>query len=575
MNSQSRRSWFCCRSQFANHRNCGRAFARSWGYVSLFWVVWMVGGFFHPIAVSAAAPPASTFTLDATSFASGKENGSAVFTLKLTGDAAAQDGALKLEDRMARDRPEVTLTFQEGTPNIGDKSRTWFVRTTIVGLPVNSSLPRFLVATYGGHTQTLQYTLSNKPNATFTWKVVPVTAVQRWNASDPLRLAISVGSVPATAVRLLPSDFVDAEGLKVLKRTFKLCLEGQASSAAACDSAVTLPANGTYNLSIRPIESDTIDPGEYKGNFTLISAEKPDGENFPSTLHVSEAKWQWIGAGLILLGIFLAWLVNVVLQRRNEENAALRPAALLAEQMTDLQSERRRIAGLTSLKLDNTEANLNDLLSKLSRSSLRAKGYIRNSFEFYVLGGTAQSTTYQQYLAELEKQVALLSLLIEVGFRQAAASRTPNPSADESRIIREAIREMDRWLLQGQSWPTKEDLSTNIKVRLANMNASLSAATGMQFDASAAAFSVGYSSERIAFETTVINFAGWVFFAVISFVTGCYLLVLSDPSFGQWKDLLFCFFWGFGLPTTADKLASISSPGIAKTFGVTLTKGAQ
>lgn len=529
--------------------------------------------------MSSAGPPTSTFSFDGTSTITlypGQENGSAVFVVILRGAAAALAGSLELQDRGARDRPEVTVNFDEGEPTVGDDSLTWFVTATVDGIPANTASPRFLTARFAGFTETLQYTLTNKPDVAFAWKVIPDADARRWDSFDPIRITVSVGSVPATAVRLVPSSFVDAEGLYVVPRVFRLCSGSETADEAACDGRpIGLAANETHTLYIRPVGTGAVWPGEYKGSFTLVAAEKPDGDSFAMTLHVSRWGWQLVGAGLIAVGLLLAWTVNIFLQRRNEQNLVLMPAALLVEQVANLHVEASRMAGFAGLSLGNAAAHLEDILNSLSKKSLMASGYIGSSIDFFGRpAGVAQpAKTYQQFLAEVDGRVALLSLLVEGGFRQAMLAWKSSQPVSERDIVLNALDDMDKMLPRGGSLPTRDSLAALLEVRLTAMRSALSAASGVQDDAGATA-RVGYSSERIAFETAAINIAGWVVFAALSFVVGCYVLIVSDPDFGQWKDLMLCLLWGFGLPVAGEKLATLSSPGVAKAFGVTLTRAA-
>lgn len=537
----------------------------------------MVGTLLILVSPSMAASPATTFTFEGAATVKlepGQDKGSDVLSLKLTGDAAVRGGTLTLQDHAARDRPAVTLAFEPGDPNVRDGSLAWFVKATVAGLPANSTISRLLSASYAGVTQTLQYTITNKSEIAFSWKLAPVKEARRWNAGDPLRFAVSVGPVPATAVRLLPSAFADAEGLNVLPRILQLCVDAK----AACDGrAITLGANETHFLSIRAAGTDSVEPGEYKGSVTLIAAEKPDGESFPIVLSVSDLKLQMLGAALIALGLGLAWLVNVVLQRRNEQNMVLMPAALLMEHVGEIRSERARIAALTSAPLTGVGAYLTDLNGSLSQASLRSRGYLGDLLTFFNrTAGTVPATqTYQQFLAEAESRVASLSLLFDVGVREAAAAWDTNLSKAERDIVLEAIADMDAMLPQPPAPPlARDDLASRLRARLVAMRGALNAARGVADDTAHDAARVGYNSERIAFETAAINLTGWAVFALLSFVVGCYVLIASNPAFGQWKDLLVCLLWGFGLPAAGEKLSTLSNPTIAKSFGVTLTRGA-
>ena len=80
------------------------------------------------------------------------------------------------------------------------------------------------------------------------------------------------------------------------------------------------------------------------------------------------------------------------------------------------------------------------------------------------------------------------------------------------------------------------------------------------------------SSERILARIEATNFAGWVTYLILVSLGGVAILVLREPGFGTWLDFVYCVFWGFGLPTTLDKLQQITPSGVASTIAVSLPK---
>ena len=65
---------------------------------------------------------------------------------------------------------------------------------------------------------------------------------------------------------------------------------------------------------------------------------------------------------------------------------------------------------------------------------------------------------------------------------------------------------------------------------------------------------------------------GWLIWGILTWLAGLAVLILPNPGFGTLLDLVFCAFWGFGLPAGIDKLQQLGPGGIATTIGVTLPK---
>jgi hypothetical protein len=54
----------------------------------------------------------------------------------------------------------------------------------------------------------------------------------------------------------------------------------------------------------------------------------------------------------------------------------------------------------------------------------------------------------------------------------------------------------------------------------------------------------------------------------LTFLGGVAVLILTNPGFGTMLELIFCFFWGFGLPTGIEKLQQIGPGGMATIIGM-------
>jgi hypothetical protein len=517
-----------------------------------------------------AAAEASAFSIDtaALSIKPDDPGKSAVFSLTLTGDMAKFDHELAVKDGGPQS-PDVNVEFKPSPPNIRGNSRTWIVEAKIIKMPADDSLSRYLIATYGPLQEHLRYTLSNRSSEKFSWNVTPTQPARRWNVSDPLSFNVVVGPIPASNVQLLPSTFMEAETLEPLPGGFQLC---RSADEACTGEPLSLAANQAHALVIKPLNIGSPTPGEYDGTFSLVANEKPEGNSFPAKLHISDLTRRWIGVGLIVLGILAAFFVNYIVQQRNERNVRLMPAAVLAEQVAGLRRQHSRVAELASLPFPTTAKHLDDLETDLSIGRLKARGFVGGSIPL-LRPATAPSgaETYQQFLTRIDSLVALLAIAINSGLAQAAAALRPGMSNAARKIVTDAMADMDGML--ATSLPTKDALATTLQTRLKTMQTALAAEQGTQGDAvSDQAPVVGYSSEKIAFDIAAVNLTGWAIFMVLSTLVGSYVLIMSDPDFGQFKDFLMCLLWGFGIPAAGAQLSSLSSPGIAQSFGITLTR---
>lgn len=395
----------------------------------------------------------------------------------------------------------------------------------------------------------------------FVWTIQPLPA-QRWDGRSPLPMRIYVGPRPATGVRLLPPDMIESESLRPIGKTFLLCRTRE----GACEGTSPLSENTTHVLWARPQGADNPAPGTYASTFTLVANERPEGDKFTTNLYVSSEDLRYAGGFLVLVGVVLAFLVTKVLRQRADRIAMLRPAALLADQLAQLQADKKKHRG----KLEGTEAALRGLDSELAIGSVGK--YLPGVLDFFAAPASVPTAgeTYQAFLTRIGNQIGSLSIIVRSGILAADRERKAASNQKMRDIIDKTVADLDA--LAAAALPLPEAAAVAVRDRLAAMHAELIAARGVQSDGGAAPLAIGYSSERLAFQSTVLNLGGWAVFALLSALVGIYLLVLRDNDFGQPQDLLACLLWGFGLPVAGQGLSGLSSGGIANSLGVTLTR---
>ncbi len=288
------------------------------------------------------------------------------------------------------------------------------------------------------------------------------------------------------------------------------------------------------------------------------------------TLYVSNPCVKAVGVALIITGIVLSFIVGTWTQRQAEQNARLRPAVLLKEEAERLLAGYRDLAETRFSKACN---NLKNIMDVLSIKKLKARGFL-GSFIPPVRGGEASAQNaqaYEAFLDEHSKQLTALAVILQAGNRALAMWAERKDETTRESLGKAQIA-LDDLAVNGLTLD-RDALSTEAEKVLVQLRGSLNEAFGIQDDPGAGpALIVGYSSQRIAFETEVLNLIGWLVFGFLSLAVGSYLLIFANPGFGQLKDLLYCLLWGFGVPAAGEKLATINSGTIAQGFGVTMTK---
>jgi hypothetical protein len=95
-----------------------------------------------------------------------------------------------------------------------------------------------------------------------------------------------------------------------------------------------------------------------------------------------------------------------------------------------------------------------------------------------------------------------------------------------------------------------------------------------QFDAAGPGVISPPTTQHLSWEIGQLYAKGWLIWGTLTLISGMSVLILTNPGFGTALDFVFCFFWGFGLPTGIDKLQQLSPTGIATTIGMSQFKSA-
>ncbi len=76
------------------------------------------------------------------------------------------------------------------------------------------------------------------------------------------------------------------------------------------------------------------------------------------------------------------------------------------------------------------------------------------------------------------------------------------------------------------------------------------------------------SVHEITVQLEYVSGIGWIIWALLTFLFGCGVLILSNHGFGTWQDLLKCFLWGLGIQAAGQGLQALTPSSTATTFSL-------
>jgi len=214
-----------------------------------------VVGFALLANVPAVAAPTVLLSKSTARLESSHSDGQPTMVLRVDGLEQSQlkDPLLLVKDRLHDmgdpSSPKVEVSgITEGAP--ATTARTWIVALNVTGLAANTAEKRYLIVDVAGLSVALEYTLTNKPEADFTWtvKAPPSIAIK---PGDPIPLAIAVGPVEATHVGLVGPFLTEKSTKRLIGPTgLRLCMSASCECKAEADpySGTRLPANSSAQV---------------------------------------------------------------------------------------------------------------------------------------------------------------------------------------------------------------------------------------------------------------------------------------------------------------------------------------
>jgi hypothetical protein len=463
-------------------------------------------------------------------------------------------------DKGTPDVPGQKVTFEASEIEPRDKGRRWLITANVFGAPPSTSQDRFVQFVLGeGQPVVLGYKLSNRAQVSFDWKVFPPPAELSVRPGNPIKIAVSIGEVPATQVRLLNASLIeDTTKLPLGNGFLRLCEQDQ--GACSGEPIASLHAKAPHTLWLRTKDNDRI-IGRYTGSFVLAAAEKPGGDTFNVTIHGTGSEERFLGVVLIAVGVMAAWFVNAWVRGQLNRAQSLRPAVALRDRLTALKES---LASLGPPYATEVEAQISEVSQKLLDAQLDASGYLPPRYPMPWATEPPNAAGYKTYLETRSAEVAALDILVE-GLKAAhGVESAARPDLNEAV---EQINHLARLTLPPTDLRSKVQeivLDLTRKTEAAPANAALRGRAAPQVIRPE-------TFEELTVRVERLSNVAWGYMLALTVAVGSYALVLSNKAFGLPLDYLLCLFWGFGLPTGAQLLTA--TPGIvSQTFGVAVPK---
>lgn len=490
-----------------------------------------------------------------------------------TADSACKNTP-KLED-LGNDGPNKTIViFKTDNPppkkiDQGSNSCTWQWTVDVKDLPIHSTQKRSARLAVGDTEQYVEYTLTNllpsplgisitlSSNPWYAWKGIT-------ESRSAIALIIKTGEFPVTNLRLAQAALLNNPA------SWQLGLEDLELCETVSDQCgiISIDARTSRTLYLR-LKSGARHHGTYAGVVGFAVNERPDLELLNITVHASSALAKVVGVILLALGIWLAWMLSVWARGRTLRLEALKPVALLHESVLALRGELENAPKIEGLNLGHTKKALEDIDKSLTTESLDAANRLPPEIPSPFPRSTDSATNLQQHLATQGAKVDGLMVIIREGMKRVWQD-CGLPKANKQ-AIHEALIALDQLGKDVKDRTTTQQGVQDTLMQYITATSPPADAAGAPPKPTSVTFSPP-STQHLMWEIGQVQKLAWAVWGVLATVGGVAVLILPNTGFGTIFDYIYCLFWGFGLPTTADKLQQIGPTGIASTIGVSLPK---
>ena len=504
--------------------------------------------------ILAQPAPKLSFANPTVNIGSAAQDGSGEIILR---SDTAQTQPPVIEDSPALPNPPAATVTFEAIKDDATSANTWRYKVRVLGLSPANTVQQHYAKILG---QFLPYFVTNQPAGSFAWTIsrLPdpwVASTSGWSSDDRTCTGFTVTpkDSPATGLKLAASTLVEQSTKESIPVTdLRLC-RGSGNCTQSTTGPIDLPANTPSDLSLCTVHALH---GNFRGVVVLASLQKPDGDTILQNASFSSTIIKIIGLILILLGVAVAWLVKVFLRGRMDRDQSLQPVTLMRSQLLRMQQTLSNLRTPYASTPVNLNTAVTTLLTELSTPVLDQANLLPSAFP-NPFGSNFDPAALKAYLEARNKTIQLLAVLVDEGVCRAQAEDNgaivPAPVAQ----VNAAITLIDNiWLAIPQ--PAADQALQQVRQIVAGLHTTI---VGVALAPAIAGPvpAVRGDFEVLRLEIQTISIAVWLIYALLTALSGFAVLVLGNAGFGVPLDLVFAFFWGFGLPTTIQSLTPGSS----------------
>jgi hypothetical protein len=400
----------------------------------------------------------------------------------------------------------------------------------------------------------------DNPGSATAWSISKVPdpwVVSTWlPASRCTAFSVTTKDSQATHVRVYSTLVEQTTKQAITMGDLQLCRLGERCSGG--QQLQPLNAKATTDLQIC---TRAAFHGTYHGAVVLASQEKPQGDTILQTAQFSSFAAKLAGCLLIFAGVYLAWWSKVWSRARIERDQALMPVVLMRSQLAALQQALAQLPPPYRQTPINISGAIQVLLGELADTILDEHRFLPPTFP-NPYGYAVDAAGYKAYLEARNPRIQLLSILVQQGVRPAAGEDNGALTPAQRARVTAAIQQIDAILAVIPAPSPDQALARAIGLVHDLHVALYPPAAGLVEVLPAAPPSAPVRQyDVLQLEVQSISKGIWLLYGILTALSGLAVLILNNPGFGVPLDFVFVFFWGFGLPTTAQALA----PGSAAT----------
>jgi hypothetical protein len=436
-------------------------------------------------------------------------------------------------------------------------TQTWAVPLSVTGLDINKQIQKYVHVVLGKHDVRFGYFLTNIPATTVDFGVTVHSPWELSGSSVAKSIQIDARDQPVSGLRVAMSQLTDQNiNTSLETQSFRICVEPEGE----CTEPGTVKPNTTQTFYLRLAQQNHDRKfGLFKGSISLAAAAMAEPKVVSLDV-ASSAPWvRMVGALVLILSVLGAFWMNVYSKQLVTRLSELRPAVMAREAIESMLASVREFERDSQLKLNKLTGALESHRDELTEDNLNVKNYLPGPW------GTLKgydAANLKQLLTQIETFLKTYTVVVRNGIDVIHSQWLPEISTETANSLASAAQALDLANVQDEA-----AARTLVDAALKHLSSNSRSLFGLKFDGGS---QPSLSSRQIVGRIESVNRAGWLFYMAISAGAGILLLVLKPQGFGTWLDFAFCVFWGFGLPTTMDKVMQLKSSDVATNLGLSI-----